>query len=74
VDAGNVYQVVGWSTGRVGRQAVRDILAHPQLELIGLWVSSDAKADRDAGELCGLAPWAAVTASSCARRYLSGWT
>jgi 4-hydroxy-tetrahydrodipicolinate reductase len=55
VDAGNVYQVVGWSTGRVGRQAVRDILAHPQLELIGLWVSSDAKADRDAGELCGLA-------------------
>src|ERR1700742_3295085 len=56
VEARNVYQVVGWSTGRVGQQAVRDILAHQQLELVGLWVSSDTKAGRDAGELCGLAP------------------
>ena len=30
-------------------------MAHPQLELAGLWVHSDNKAGRDAGELCGIA-------------------
>jgi len=47
-------RVVQWSTGHVGRMALRGILAHPELELVGVWVSSDAKAGRDAGELAGL--------------------
>lgn len=45
--------VIGWSTGTVGIHAVPAIVAHPQLELVGLWVHSDDKAGRDAGELCG---------------------
>jgi 2,4-diaminopentanoate dehydrogenase len=47
-------RVVQWSTGNVGRYALRGIIGHPELELVGVWVSSDAKAGRDAGELCGL--------------------
>lgn len=46
-------RVIAWSTGRVGRQAVRTILADPRLELVGVWVSSAEKDGQDAGELCG---------------------
>ncbi len=46
-------RVIQWATGTVGIHAVPAIVAHPQLELAGLWVHSDAKAGRDAGELCG---------------------
>jgi len=48
------YRVIQWSTGNVGRFALRAILGHPSLELVGLWVSSAAKAGKDAGGLCGL--------------------
>ena len=41
-------------TGNVGRHALTGILANPQFELTALWVSSDAKAGRDAAELAGL--------------------
>ena len=54
-------RVVQWSTGNVGTFALRCILGHPELELAGLWVHGEAKAGRDAGELCGLAPTAAPT-------------
>jgi 4-hydroxy-tetrahydrodipicolinate reductase len=57
------YRVIQWSTGNVGRYALRGIIGHPDLELVGLWVHSDAKAGRDAGELCGLEP-VGVTASN----------
>ncbi len=50
------YRVIQWSTGNVGRYALRGIIGHPDLELAGVWVSSDAKAGRDAGELCGIDP------------------
>jgi hypothetical protein len=46
-------RVVQWATGTVGIHAVPAIAAHPDLELIGLWVHSDDKAGRDASELCG---------------------
>ena len=48
------YRVIQWSTGNVGRYALRGIIGHPDLELVGLWVSSEAKAGRDAAELAGL--------------------
>lgn len=41
-------------TGNVGRHALAGVLANPQFELTGVWVSSEAKAGRDAGELAGL--------------------
>jgi 4-hydroxy-tetrahydrodipicolinate reductase len=49
-------RVIQWSTGNVGRYALRAILGHPELELAGVYVHSREKAGRDAGELCGLAP------------------
>ena len=48
------YRVVQWSTGNVGTHALAGIIANPQLELVGVWVSSDAKAGVDAGILAGL--------------------
>jgi 4-hydroxy-tetrahydrodipicolinate reductase len=50
------HRVIQWSTGNVGRYALRAILGHPELELAGVFVHSAEKAGRDAGELCGLAP------------------
>ena len=50
------YRVIQWATGTVGIHAVPAIVAHPRLELAGLWVHSDSKAGRDAGELCGGEP------------------
>ncbi|WP_216897956.1 NAD(P)H-dependent amine dehydrogenase family protein [Nocardia alni] len=48
------YRVVQWSTGNVGRWALRSIIARPELELVGVWVSGPAKAGKDAAELAGL--------------------
>lgn len=50
------YRVIQWSTGNVGRYALRGIINHPELELAGVWVHSEKKAGMDAGELAGLAP------------------
>jgi 4-hydroxy-tetrahydrodipicolinate reductase len=50
------YRVIQWSTGNVGGYALRSIIGHPELELAGLWVHSEDKTGRDAGELCGLDP------------------
>src|SRR2546430_8219333 len=50
------YRVMQWSTGNVGTLALRCIVGHPELELVGLWVHGSAKAGKDAGELCGLGP------------------
>ncbi len=50
------YRVIQWSTGNVGVAALRCIIRHPDLELVGVWVHSADKAGKDAGELCGLAP------------------
>jgi 4-hydroxy-tetrahydrodipicolinate reductase len=48
--------VIHWSTGHVGIHALRAIIRHPDLELVGLWVHSADKAGRDAGTLCDLPP------------------
>lgn len=47
-------RVVAWSTGTVGRHAIAGIDAHPDLELVGVWVSTPAKEGKDAGRLAGL--------------------
>jgi 4-hydroxy-tetrahydrodipicolinate reductase len=65
------YRVIQWGTGNVGRQALRAILGHPQLELCGVWVHGEAKQGRDAGELCGL-PRVGVAASRDADALLAG--
>jgi len=49
-------RVIQWATGSVGRHAVAAVHAHPDLELVGVLVYDEAKAGRDAGEVCGLGP------------------
>jgi 4-hydroxy-tetrahydrodipicolinate reductase len=50
------HRVIQWSTGNVGRYALRAAIHHPELELVGLWVHGEKKEGRDAGELCGIGP------------------
>jgi hypothetical protein len=50
------YRVIQWATGTVGKVAIRHIAQNPVLELAGVWVSSDAKAGKDAGEIAGIEP------------------
>ena len=56
-------RVVQWATGNIGSRSLREIIDHPDLTLAGVYVTSAAKAGRDAGELCGLPP-TGVTAAS----------
>ena len=58
------YRIVQWSTGNVGRHALAGIHAHPDLELVGLFVSNPDKVGRDAGELAGLGTTLGVVGSS----------
>lgn len=46
-------RVIQWATGKLGAESLRQIIDHPDLELAGVYVYSDVKADKDAGELCG---------------------
>jgi hypothetical protein len=48
------YRVIQWATGNIGRRSLRSVIEHPNMDLVGLYVHSDAKAGRDAGELCGI--------------------
>jgi len=41
-------------TGNAGSIALNHLISDPRFELTGVWVSSDAKVGRDAGELAGL--------------------
>jgi hypothetical protein len=45
-------KVIQWATGNVGRASLRQILAHPELDLVGCLVHSESKAGEDAGVLC----------------------
>ncbi len=65
------YRVVQWSTGNVGRHAIAGIDARDDLDLAGVWVSSDAKSGKDAGELAGLGRELGVTATTDADALLA---
>lgn len=60
--AQNRIRVAQWATGTVGALAMRAVIEHPSMELVGVRVYSPAKEGRDAGELCG-APAVGVTAT-----------
>ncbi len=64
-------RVVVWGTGNVGRPAIRAVLSHAELDLVGVIVSSADKAGRDAGELAGIAP-VGVAASQDVDTVLAG--
>src|SRR5277367_1394981 len=66
-----MYKVGVWGPGSMGVIALRGVIDHPQLQLVDLVVHSDAKAGRDAGELCGIAP-VGVAATKEAAGLLAG--
>jgi len=47
------YRVVQWATGNIGSRALREVIRHPDLDLVGVLVYDPAKAGVDAGTLCG---------------------
>ena len=51
-----MFKVGVWGPGSMGVIALRGVIDHPALQLVDVVVHSDAKAGRDAGELCGIAP------------------
>ncbi|HKY90577.1 MAG TPA: hypothetical protein VJM11_06025 [Nevskiaceae bacterium] len=56
-------RVVHWGTGNTGREALRGVIEHPDLELVGLLVTAESKEGRDAGELAGLRTTTGVRAT-----------
>lgn len=46
-------RVIQWTTGKVGKLALRGIIDDPRLELVGVYAYSPEKAGQDAGDLCG---------------------
>jgi hypothetical protein len=50
------YRVIQWATGLLGKESIKGILAHPELELVGCWVHSADKVGVDVGEICGIGP------------------
>ena len=58
------YRVVQWSTGNVGRHSLVGIDVHPELELVGVFVSNPDKVGRDAGDLAGLGRTLGVAATN----------
>ncbi len=44
-------RVIQWATGAIGKTCLRQIIDHPDLELAGLFVYSDRKVGKDAGEI-----------------------
>jgi hypothetical protein len=56
-------RVIQWTTGKVGKLALRGILDDPRLELVGVYAHSAEKAGADAGTLCRR-PECGVTATT----------
>ena len=46
-------RVAQWATGNIGTRALREVIRHPDLELVGVLVHDPEKEGVDAGTLCG---------------------
>jgi len=57
-------RVVVWGTGNAGRRALKGVIEHPELELVGVHAHSPDKVGRDAAELAGLTTPTGVLATS----------
>jgi len=57
-------RVAAIGTGNVGVHALKALITNPDYELTGVWVSSESKAGKDAGELAGLDISTGITAST----------
>jgi 2,4-diaminopentanoate dehydrogenase len=50
------YRVIQWATGNTGQRALREVIRHPSLDLVGVLVYDPTKNGVDAGELGGEGP------------------
>ena len=57
-------RVVQWATGGVGIAAIKGVLEHPELELAGCWVHSEAKSGKDVGDIVGTGPLGVTATNS----------
>jgi hypothetical protein len=57
-------RVIQWATGSVGVAAIKGVLEHPELELAGCWVHSEAKSGKDVGEIIGTPPLGVTATNS----------
>lgn len=48
------YRIAQWGTGLVGSAAVRGLIEHPQLELVGCFAHTASKVGQDVGALVGV--------------------
>jgi 2,4-diaminopentanoate dehydrogenase len=62
--AREAIRVAQIGTGNVGVHALRALITNPDYELTAVWVSSESKAGKDAGELAGLDISTGITAST----------
>lgn len=69
---GRKVRVAHLGTGTTGREALKGIISHPDLELVSLWVPSADKVGRDAGELVGTDPTGVVAVGSLEEALDSG--
>jgi hypothetical protein len=51
---GKRYRVIQWCTGTVGSAALRHFIQNPVLDLAGVYVTSETKHGKDAGDIVGL--------------------
>lgn len=58
------YRVIQWATGAMGKTCLRAIIDHPDCELVGLYVYSEGKAGRDAGEIARRPPTGVIATSN----------
>jgi hypothetical protein len=57
-------RVIQWATGSVGTAAIKGVLDHPELELVGCLVHSEAKSGKDVGEIIGTSPLGVIATNS----------
>ena len=57
-------RVAHWATGVTGREALRAVIEHPELDLVALYVFDPDKVGKDAAELCGLDGATGIEASN----------
>jgi len=57
------HRVIQWGTGNVGFHCLRQIIRHPDLELVGVHAHNPAKLGKDASALCGLAEETGILAT-----------
>ena len=60
---GSKLRVVQWTTGIVGKAAVRAMAEHPLLDVVGGFAYSAEKVGQDVGTLCGIGPLGVVATS-----------